>query len=155
MAGSAYEYALNLLSARAYTTRNLRRKLVQKEFGNEEVGVAMERLVAAGLLDDAKYAEEFARQKLTVGRSSVRRVQQDLARRGIGATQIRSAIDSVMDEEAVDTSHSIDAAARKKLASMGGIELDKKRRRLFGFLARRGFEIADIQRAVEEHIGRG
>ena len=149
MPNNAHEYALNLLSARAYTARNLRRKLVQKEFEPADVETAMERLVASGLIDDSRFASEYARQKLTTGGSSVRRVKQDLMRRGLSAENIRAAIEQVVAEETVDIVKSIDAAARKKFASMGNIAPDVARRRLFGFLARRGFEIDDIRRAIE------
>ena len=149
MARKAYDYALDLLSARAYTTRNLRRKLTQKEYDPAEVEATVDRLVAAGLLDDAKFAREFARQKLTTGGSSVRRVQRALAVRGISPDLARAATDTVIEEEEVDIEQSIEAAAKKKVASMGDLDRDVKRRRLFAFLARRGFEIADIKRTVD------
>jgi regulatory protein len=152
LASNAYAYALNLLSARAYTARNLRRKLVQKEFDLSDIEAVMERLVASRLIDDARFASEFARQKLTTGRSAVRRVKQDLMRRGVSAENIRAAIELVSEEETVDVIKSIDAAARKKLSSMGEIAPDVARRRLFGFLARRGFEIADIRSAIERAL---
>ena len=149
MARKAYDYALDLLSARAYTTRNLRRKLTQKEYEPAEVEATVNRLLDAGLLDDAKFAREFARQKLTTGGSSVRRVQRALAVRGIPPDLARAATDTVIEEEEVDIQQSIEAAAGKKVASMGNLDRDVKRRRLFAFLARRGFEIADIKRTVD------
>lgn len=152
MARKAYDYALDLLSARGYTVRNLRRKLVQKEFEADEVNAAIERLLNAGLLDDGKYAREYVRQKLTSGGSSVRRVRLDLIKRGVAGEEINSAIEAVVQEEPVDIARSIDAAVKKKLASMGSLDPDVKRRRLFGFLARRGFEIADIRRSLDENL---
>ncbi len=149
MARKPYDYALDLLSARAYTTKNLRRKLVQKEFSPDDVAAVIARLAESGLLDDAKYAREFARQKLTSGGSSTRRVQQQLAVKGIPADDARAAIETVMEEESVDIGQSINAATRKKLASMGELPADVKRRRLIAFLARRGFEFADIKRAID------
>ncbi len=148
MASNAYEYALNLLSARAYTARNLRRKLTLKDYEAEQISTAMARLESAGLIDDRNYAREFARQRLTVGGSSVRRVKQDLQRKGVNVEAIRAAIDELMDEEAIDVDRSLDAAVRKKLSNLRHIDRDTTRRRLFGYLARRGFEIGDIQRAV-------
>ena len=46
MASDAYEYALNLLSARAYTVRNLRVKLTQRDFETPEIDSAIARLIA-------------------------------------------------------------------------------------------------------------
>jgi regulatory protein len=152
MSNNVYVYALNLLSARAYTARNLRRKLVQKKFDPDEVEAVMERLAASRLVDDARFASEFARQKLTRGGSGVRRVRQDLIRRGLSEENIRAAIEQVSEEETLDIVKSIDAVARKKLSSMGGVAPEVARRRLFGFLARRGFEVADIRSAVQRAL---
>jgi regulatory protein len=150
MAQNAYEYALNLLSARAYTTRHLRRKLRQKEFGAGETEAAIGRLLSSGLLDDRKYAAEFARQRLVVRGASVRRVEQDLARKGIDRETAKAATAAVLEEESVDTLATIDRIARKKLASYGALDPRIKRRRLFGFLARQGYELDEIRKATLE-----
>lgn len=155
MARTAYQYALSLLSLRGYTVRNLRRKLVQKGFGADDTSSVMERLIEARLLDDRQYALEYARQKLESGGSSVRRVEQELLKKGISAEEIRSAVASVIADGDVDISRSIDLAAKKKLASMGELDMEVKRRRLFGFLARAGFEVSSIRRVVEEKVPRG
>lgn len=148
MASGAYEYALNLLSARAYSTRNLRRKLVGKEFDPDEVETTIARLLESGLIDDAKFGREFARQKLVVGGSSLRRVEQDLAKRGIPADLARQSVVAVVDEEGVDTLALCERAALKKLKSLAGLDEVTKKRRLFGFLARRGYELDDIKKVV-------
>ena len=148
MANTAYEYALNLLAQRAYTVRNLRRKLTQKGFEHAEAEKALERLQANGLLDDHKFAAEFARQRLVVAGASVRRVEQDLIRRGISPESAKAATRAVVDEGELDLGDSMDRLARKKLATLGDLEPQIKRRRLFGFLARKGYELDDIKRTV-------
>jgi regulatory protein len=149
MARKAYDYALYLLAARGYSTRNLRRKLTRKEYESADVEAVVARLLESGLLDDARYAREYARQRLTSGAVSVRRVQRELSVKGISPEIARAATDAVMADEPVDIEQSIEAAARKKLAGMGDLPADVRRRRVFAFLARRGFEIADIRRAVD------
>ena len=145
---SPYDYALNLLAARAYTERNLRRKLAQKGFDAAESDDAIERLMGHGYLDDAKYAAEFARQKLVAG-ASVRRVEQELARKGIGREAAKAATAAVVAEEELDTVAAMERLARKKLASLGDLEPHVKRRRVFGFLARKGYEVDEINRVVD------
>jgi regulatory protein len=153
MSNKAYEYALNLLSARAYSSRNLRRKLVQKEFDPDDIEAAMAGLTESKLLDDSKFAAEYARQKLVVGGSSSRRVEQELQKKGIGRDQAKEAVTAVAEDESVDEAASAEKAARKKFKSLSGLEPDVQRRRLFGFLARRGFDLDDVKRAVETVIG--
>jgi regulatory protein len=149
MASNPYEYALNLLAARAYTVRNLRRKLAQKGFDSGEADKAVERLKARGYLDDDKFATEFARQRLVVTGASTRRVEHDLMRRGISAESAKAATKAIMAEENVDLSASMERLARKKLVSMGDLEPHVKRRRVFGFLARKGYELEAINRTLD------
>lgn len=148
MANTAFDYALNLLAARAYTVRDIRRKMSQKGFATDEADAAVERLVSSGLLDDARYAAEFARQRLVVGGASVRRVEQLLAAKGISRDLANQATAQVVSEEDVDTLVYMERLAHKKLRSMGDLALPVKRRRLFGFLARKGYELDDIKQVV-------
>ena len=148
MANTAFDYALNLLAARAYTVRDIRRKMSQKGFVADEADAAVDRLVSSGLLDDARYAAEFARQRLVVGGASVRRVEQLLAAKGISRDLAKQATAQVASEEDVDTLVYMERLARKKLRSMGDLALPVRRRRLFGFLARKGYELDDIKQVV-------
>ncbi len=146
--GSPHEYALRLLTARSYTVRDLRRKLVQREYSPEEVAGTIERLERSGLLDDASYAERFARGKLVNEGASRRRVAQLLVRKGIGAQLVADAIARVVETEQVDSAVSIEKVARKKLQTLQGLDPRVARRRLFAFLARRGYELDEIKRTV-------
>jgi len=148
MAATPYDYALNLLSARAYTTRALSRKLYQKGFDKSDADATIERLTANGLLNDEQYAEEFARQRLVVAGASRRRVEQLLAQKGIGREVAKAAAEKVIGDEDVDTIGSIEKIVKKKLMTMNGLDLALKRKRLFGVLARKGYEIDDINQVL-------
>src|SRR6266550_7244153 len=144
MAISAYEHALNLLTARAYSVRNLRRKLAQKKFPPADVDATIDRLLGNGLLDDTRYAQQFARGRLLGPGASKRRIQQQLYQRGIQREVADAAIDSVIEEEFVDLDAVIEKDARKKLATLSGLDLLVVKRRLYGQLARRGYGPDDI-----------
>jgi regulatory protein len=148
VAQTPYNRALDLLSARPYTVRQLRRKLLQKEVPPDETNAVVERLIGAGLLDDARYAAAYARSKLVGQGASVRRIGQDLARKGVRADISKQAIADVLAEEQVDTHAVIERVARKKISSMGDLEPAVLRRRLFAFLARRGYELDEIRDVV-------
>lgn len=152
MATNSYNYALSLLAARAYTVRGMRRKLAQKGFTADESERTVERLVSSGLLDEARYAAEFARQRLVVGGVSVRRVEQQLAGRGIQRDVAKAATAKVVEDENLDTLASLEKIAGKKLATMGDLDPIVKRRRLFGFLARKGYELDEIKEVVSRAL---
>jgi regulatory protein len=145
---TAYNYALNLLSARPYSIQALHRKLIQKEYSAADADDAVRRLVDAGLLDDAKYAEQYARSKMLSTGASKRRLTQDLYRKGIKGDVATAAIAQVIDDEEIDTAAVVERVARKKLAQLGDLEPLVLRRRLFAFLARRGYEVDEIKRVV-------
>ena len=145
---TAYNYALNLLGARPYSTSALRKKLMQKEYEPADADDAIGRLVANGLLDDRKYAEQFARSKMVTTGASKRRVQQDLYRKGIKGELATNAIANVIEQEEIDPAAVIERVAKKKLAQLGDLEPIVIRRRLFAFLARRGYELEDIKGVV-------
>ena len=145
---TAYNYALNLLSARPYAIKALHRKLLQKEYSAADADDAIRRLVDNGLLNDEKYAEQYARSKMLSTGASKRRLTQDLYRKGIKGDVATSAIANVIADEQIDTAAVIEQVARKKLAQLGDLEPLVLRRRLFGFLARRGYDVDEIKRVV-------
>lgn len=145
---TAYNYALNLLSARPYSTQVLHRKLIQKEYPAADAEDAVRRLVDAGLLNDAKFAEQYARSKILSTGASKRRLSQDLYRKGIKGDVATAAIANVIEDEEIDTRAIVEKVARKKLAQLGDLEPLVLRRRLFAFLARRGYDVDEIKRAV-------
>jgi regulatory protein len=144
-----YDRALNLLAFRARSSAELARTLVRKGEPKALVDRAVERLLEQGLLDDAAFAQSFTRAKVLGAQQSKRRVQQDLARRGVARTVSDAAIATVFEEEGVDQREVVEQAARKKLRSLTKLEPLTRRRRLYAFLARRGYDAEDIRRAME------
>jgi len=61
----------------------------------------------------------------------------------------------VFAEEEIDDADTIDRVARKKLKSLARLDPQVQRRRLYAFLARRGYEVDDIARTVRAVIPRG
>ncbi len=155
MTEDARAYGLRLLGQRAYATRDFRRKLVNKEFTLEEIETTIARFIESGLLDDRKFAVNFSRSKLTTSSTSPRRVRQHLARKGIASAIAAEAVDQVILEEEIDTNVNLEKVAGKKLAALSGLDSHVQRRRLYGFLARRGYEVEEIRRTVEKLIGEG
>jgi len=145
---SAYNYALNLLSARPYSTSALHRELIQKQYSAADANDAIRRLVDNGLLNDAKYAEQYARSKILSTGSSKRRLQQDLYRKGIKGDIATTAIANVLEQEEIDAAVVIERVAKKKLTQLGDLERLVLRRRLFAFLARRGYDLDEIKSVV-------
>jgi len=145
-----YDRALNMLAARGRASAELRRLLIRKGEPADQVDIAIERLVNVGFLDDAAFARQFARSKGVSGGLSRRRLQQELGRRGVNRETGSEAIETVFNEEGVDEEAAIERVARKKLRSLASLDAPTRRRRLYSFLARRGYDSDDIGRVIRE-----
>jgi len=143
-----YDRALNVLAFRGRSSSELARSLLRKGEEKPHVDWAIARLTEQGLLDDAAFARAFTRAKVVGGKQSRRRVQQDLARKGVARSVTDDAIDKVFEEEAVDQRGIVEEAARKKLRGLAGLEPSIQRRRLYAYLARRGYEVDDIREVL-------
>jgi regulatory protein len=144
-----YDRALNMLAFRGRASKELARSLVRKGEPKELVDRAIERLTEQGLLDDSAFAESFTRATVLGAQQSRRRVQQDLARKGVAREVTDAAIATVFEEEQVDQREIVEQAARKKLVSLRKLEPVVRRRRLYAVLARRGYDADDIRAAMD------
>jgi len=143
-----YDRALNMLAVRGRSTAELRRLLLRKGEAADCVEAAIQHLLTAGLLDDASFARQFARSKALGAGLSRRRLQQELARRGVARDVSNVAIEEALAEEGIDDATSIERVARKKLPTLARLDAATQRRRLSAFLARRGYDFDDINRVV-------
>jgi regulatory protein len=145
---AAFDKALEALGRRSRASAELHRWLTQRGHAAPHAAAAIERLLELGLLDDASYARSFARAR-AVGRGmSRRRIRAELRRRGVPREVIDSALRDVLEDEAVDEAALAAMVARKRLRSLAGLELPVRRRRLYAFLARRGYDAELTRRTV-------
>jgi regulatory protein len=80
-------------------------------------------------------------------------VGQELFRRGVDRDVADAAIAETFEEEAVDEDLLVERAARKKLRALAGLDAPTRDRRLYAFLARRGFDGDAIRRAMKKVTG--
>jgi len=145
------EAALTLLSHRARTRRDLERRLREKGFDVGRVAECLERLEGRGLIDDAGVAAAFVRDRLHHRPRGRRRLSDELRMRGVTRELSQSAIDEVFEAEGVSDEVLARTAAEGWVARQGTAVLAalvsagqtpegvRARRRLEGYLARRGF----------------
>jgi len=145
----AREAALNLLSFRARTGSELRQRLRRKEFPDEIVEACVAELVEKRLVDDSAFAETFVRDRVRLRPKGRRRLVQELRSKGVDAETADAAIGEVMEREEVSE---LDLAreAVARWAPRPGEDPQRARRRLYGFLARRGFGGDTVRELMDE-----
>lgn len=145
---STYERALTLLGFRARSVAELRRKLIERDSPKAEVEEALTRLIDQKLLDDADFARQFARAKITGAGASRIRILQELRRKGVAADVAERALEDLGEAEGIDASSSVRRVAEKKWKTLSTLDAFTRRRRLYAFLARRGFNPEEIRDAI-------
>jgi regulatory protein len=143
--------ALNLISYRARTRAELRRRLRQKGFRPARIDQCLDRLQEKGFIDDDDVAAAFIRDRLLHRPRGKARLSSELRAKGVAGDAAKQAIERVFEDEGTSDDALAQEVAEKwiqrqnagvleALASDGrSPERDKARRRLHGYLTRRGF----------------
>ncbi len=103
-AASLWEYALKLLTGRAYSTGELREKLRRRAEREEDVDGVLSRLKQSGYLDDKRYAESYAASRLSGEKFGRTRVIRDLRQHRVAPALAERTVEKVyrdVDEEAL------------------------------------------------------
>jgi regulatory protein len=112
------------------------------------------RLEDQGLLDDAAFAEHFARVRMARGHGRGR-LLTDLLARGVDRRTAERAVDAVLDAEGVDELEVARTLAMKRIGQLTGYPRDVVFRRVVGYLARRGYRGREVGDMVAEVLGSG
>ena len=143
----AYQYALRLLTARDYTEARLREKLCGREFAEQDVLSALERMCSEGWVDDQRFAERFVESALASGRYYGSRLRQEMRRRGLSPELVSEVLGRVMEER--DECQDLQAVFERRFSGFCfATSSDKEKRRALGFLQRRGFGFSAIMQIL-------
>ncbi len=140
-ARKAASKAMQLLVNRQRTEKELRDRLVEREFSSEAIEAALVYVSSFGYLDDRRYAEVYLHSMHE--KKSRTLIRKELAEKGVSPALIDQAFEQVPDNE--------DAVAFSLLCKKAGMphHLDEKElRRTVAYLGRRGFSAAVIWRQI-------
>jgi len=138
-----YDVAVRALMRRAHSVHEMKQKLERQSDNKLLVQVVMARLKENGLIDDARYAKQFARQRTEGRKQGKFRVARDLRARGIPDRHITSALEEVAQTS--DEAAMVRQRIERKLRSCRGEIDEKKMASIYSSLLRAGFS-ADIVR---------
>ena len=135
--------AIELLSRKPQSRRELSRKLTEWEASEQETAAICDRMEELGYLNDAEYAARVVRHYSARG-FGVRKLRDELYRRGVP----RDLWDEALEQAQV-SGDAIDAFVAKKLA---GKNPDRKElKKVSDALTRRGFSWSDISAALDRY----
>lgn len=144
---SALGKAVDLLSRREQSRRELKSKLSRSGYARDEITAAVETVVDRGYQDDVRFAEVLARTRAGAGYGP-RRIAAELKSHGVDDADIGAAL----AELAIDWRES----ARRQLERHFGRSPPadaRERARRAAFLLRRGFDGATVSALVRADTG--
>jgi regulatory protein len=146
-----YESAVRALMRRAHSVHEMKKSLERRTDDKSMVKSVLDRLKRQGMIDDARYAKQFTRQRAEIRKQGKFRIARELRARGIPDRHI----DTALEESAKETDERAVVRQRieRKLRSFRGEIDDRKIASLFRSLLRAGFP-SDIVRTELRAITR-
>ena len=131
---AAREAAMNLLAMREHSQQELRRKLRQKSFAEDQIETAIAALAQEGLQSDERFTETFIRSRKNAGHGPLK-IRNELQQRGIND----ALISTYLNEQDEQWWEAMIAAWQKKFTAKPEPYDQKNYGKQARFLMQRGF----------------
>ncbi len=142
-----YDVALRALMRRPRSVHEMKRLLERRASSELLAQVVLARLKENHLVDDSRYAKQFARQRAEIRRQGKFRIARDLRARGIPDRHIEAAIAESTSDDAEQAA--VRQRIQRKLKLFRGPLDQKKIASLYGTLLRAGFPSDVIRRELK------
>ncbi len=145
---TAKQTALNFVSYKPRTEYQVVAKLQKEKFTNEEINSAVQFLKEFGYIDDFHYAQRYVLYAKTQKKSSKKRIEIDLTKRGISKDIIKETIGkAVSEDEELDNASKL---ARKKYETLLARNAQQLEQKLINYLLNKGFSFEVIKKVIEK-----
>jgi regulatory protein len=144
--------ALDYLARGRRTRRELELRLRKREATPAQIEEALSRLEATGVLSDEEVAVAEASARLRRGEAPAR-VRQQLRRKGVAGKTVSDAVADAVREDGFDERAACVAVASKRARTLKSDDPVAAKRKLLGFLLRRGYGGSIARSVVQEVLG--
>ncbi len=140
---TAKQTAMAFISYKPRTESQVAKKLKQEKFTSEEINTAIQFLKEFGYLDDEHYARKYVEYAKTHKKSSRRKIEADLLKRGIDKEIILNAIgETLSNDEEFENAIKI---AMKKYALLQSRNIEKPEQKVINYLLSKGFSFEIVK----------
>nr|WP_156291709.1 recombination regulator RecX [Oceanobacillus salinisoli] len=146
----SYSMAINYLSYRMRTKKEMRDYLVKKEVELEHIGIILERLTKEKLINDKQFAEMFVRTRMNTSSKGPLLIKKELMEKGVSSGIASEAIELYPYEAQFEK---ISKFLEKKLSTSKKESFKQQLQKLQGNLLQKGFSQTVITDALSEMDG--
>ena len=143
----AWLVSLRLLTATPKSVKELRDKLTAKGFPEPVIQKTLETLESRGILSDRAFAQNIV-ARFTQGRpSGNRKISFELKRKGVSAKIQEEVLEGLNPDEETERAREM---AQMKWERFARLDPEKRKKRVYDFLIRRGFDFQLVRDILEE-----
>lgn len=141
-------YALKVFNLRPRSTEELREKLLGRGFAQDVISAVVDEFSKKGLLNDSKFSKLWVESRMASNPKGAFLLKRELKEKGVKD----EIIDRVIKESAGGHSEYevVKTLAESRMAALKDLDATAVKRRLFGYLRRRGFTVETIMRVMDE-----
>ncbi len=145
-----FNYSMKLLTRQNYFEKALLEKLKQKEYSEEDIAYALDKLKKYNYIDDTKLTEGFVKDKKRFSKKGPQYIAQALRMKGIDYETINQTLQENYSEEE-EVENCMSAALKKIEVYRRKCDDDYTlRNKLYGYLSQRGFTTRVISKVLEK-----
>jgi len=142
-----YDAAVRALMRRAYSVYEMKQLLGRRTEDDKILVSVMDRLKRAKMIDDERFAKQFARQRTEIRRQGKFRIARDLRARGVPDRHIEAALAETAKE--TDEGGVVRQRLERKLRSFRGEINENKMASMYRSLLRAGFSADVVRRELK------
>ena len=143
----ARNIVLNQLNFMPRSRKELETALAKRHVELDVAKSVLDRFEEIGMVDDAAYAELLIRSRCNTKRVSRSVLRQQLRQKGVNQEIIEEALLVVSDADELRMATEL---VEKKLRAMNRLDPEVRKRRLFGLLARKGYNTSIALRVIND-----
>lgn len=137
----AYSYALNLLSIKDYTSKDIKTKLKLKQYSDQTIQSVLSRLESYDFVNDEKYVKKYIDYSLNIKKIGKNKILFDLQNKGIKSSNI----ESIEIDEAIQYSNAYSLALKKVKSISNNTKIQDK---VFRYLLSKGYDFDLIRKVL-------
>lgn len=143
-------YALKVINFRPRSSKELTNKLQDKGFPQKIISEVLAEFKKNGLVDDKKFSKLWINSRMASKPKGEILLREELRQKGVEDNVIKEAIeDTNKDKGEYEV---VKELADARMAALRDLDKKTAKRRLFGYLKRRGFSFETIMRVLKEEF---
>lgn len=144
-----YYVALNSISSRYKSIYDLRMFLLKKEYPEELIDKAIDKLIKQGYLNDRMFTKSYINNKMITSNSGPFKIEKELLEKKIDLDIIKEELEIFTEEEQISRIKKLIEKGIKTNHNRGGVVLKQK---IYNDLKLFGYDISLINRVISDYI---